>query len=479
MTPAVAKISLCVDLDGTLVKTNTLIETIVGAIRQKPFLVFVIPFWALRGQAYLWAKLVERFRPDASVLPYSEPVLELVRREAASGRPVVLATGAHEGMARDVARHLGVFSGIVATKGSQHLVDGHKADALIGRFGLKGFDYVANSSHDMAAFRNCRQAYVVSSSSDIADRLRSESIPAVWIRTGDKLKSLSSLVSATRPKQWVKNILVFLPLLLGHRFRDLTAVWYSGISCVLLCLASSAVYLLNDLVDLEVDRRHHTKKYRPLASGRLSIRLAVIAALSLSILAIGLGWLLHPGVSLLLLLYLASAMMYSVWLKRLLIVDMMVLASFYVFRVYLGAAASQIRVSSWTALFCLFIFSSLAAVKRYAELYNRTAQSVDTVNRRAYVPEDAIPLLSMGTAGFVGAIIAMGLYLGSPDVRELYRTPDLLWLVCPILLGWSSRLWILAQRGQLRDEDPVAFALRDHWSYKAAAVSAIIFWLAI
>jgi 4-hydroxybenzoate polyprenyltransferase len=479
MTPAVAKISLCVDLDGTLVKTNTLIETILGAVRQKPLCLFVIPLWALRGQAYLWAKLVERFRPDASVLPYSEPVLELVRREAASGRPVVLATGAHEGMARDVARHLGVFSGVLATKDSKHLVDGHKADALIGRFGLKGFDYVANSSRDMAAFRICRQAYVVSSSSDIADRLRRESIPAIWIRTGDKLKGLSSLLSAARPKQWVKNILVFVPVLLGHRFRDLTALWYSVVSCVLLSLASSSVYLLNDLIDLEADRRHYAKKYRPLASGRLSIRSAVIAALSLSILAVSLGWLLQPSVSLLLLLYLASAMMYSVWLKRLLIVDVMVLAFFYVFRVYLGAAASQIPISSWTSLFCLFMFSALAAVKRYAELYNRTAQSADTVNRRAYMPEDAMPLLSMGTAGFVGGIVALGLYLGSTDVQGLYRKPDLLWLVCPILLGWSSRLWILANRGELRDEDPVAFVLRDAWSYKAAVASAIIFWLAL
>jgi 4-hydroxybenzoate polyprenyltransferase len=479
MMPAAAKISLCVDLDGTLVKTNTLIESIVGALRQKPLWVFVIPFWALRGQAYLWTKLVERFRPDASVLPYSEEVLELVRREAASGRPVVLATGAHEGLAQDVARHLGLFSGILATKGSQHLVDGNKADALIGTFGLKGFDYIANSSDDMAAFRTCRQAYVVSPSSELAERLQSESIPAIWIRTGDRLKSVSSLVAAARPKQWVKNILVFVPLLLGHRFRDLSALYQSGITCVLLCLASSSVYLLNDIVDLEADRRHHTKKYRPFASGRLSIRLGVIAALWLSILAIGLGWLLQPTVSFLLLLYVAGTMMYSFWLKRLLIVDMMFLASFYVFRVYLGAAASHIRISSWTALFSLFVFSALAAVKRYAELRNRTAESSDAGNRRAYRLEDAIPLLSMGAAGFVGAIVELGLYLGSPDVQRLYRTPDLLWLCCPILLAWSSRLWILAHRGELRDEDPVAFALRDRWSHTAGAASAIIFWLAV
>jgi 4-hydroxybenzoate polyprenyltransferase len=171
--------------------------------------------------------------------------------------------------------------------------------------------------------------------------------------------------------------------------------------------------------------------------------------------------------------------LYSVWLKRLLIVDMMLLASFYILRVFLGSAATGIRISSWTALFCLFIFSGLAALKRYAEIFNRTAPSSSFENRRAYRQEDAMPLLSIGTSSFIGAVVALGLYLGSPDVRGLYRAPDLLWLICPTLLGWSSRIWILAQRGELRDEDPVAFVIRDRWSHAAGLLLVIIFLLAL
>lgn len=479
MNSETSRVPLCVDLDNTLVRTNTLMETIVGVLRQNPALIFLIPFWAIRGQAYLWAALVDRFRPNASFLPYSDPVLGLVRGEVASGRAVILATGAHQRMAQDVASHLGLFTGVFATHGTEHLVALRKADALTAKFGVRGFDYVGDSLQDMAVFRCCQQAYVVSPSPRLAERLKRESIQTVWICTDAGVKGWFSLLSAVRPSQWVKNILVFVPALLGHRFSDPTALLLSGFTCLLLCLASSSAYLLNDIIDVEADRRHETKRHRPFARGVVSIQLGILVGVALAALAVGLGWLVRPSVSLLLAVYVACTLMYSIWLKKLLIVDMILLASFYVFRVFLGSAATGIRISSWTALFCLFVFSGLAALKRYAELHNRTAQSSDFDNRRAYRQEDAAPLLSIGTSSFTGAIIALGLYLGSPDVRALYRTPDLLWLVCPILLGWSGRLWILAHRGELRDEDPVAFAVRDHWSHGAGLLAATIFLLAL
>jgi 4-hydroxybenzoate polyprenyltransferase/phosphoserine phosphatase len=470
-------VPLCVDLDDTLVRTNTLIETIVGALRQNPAWIFLIPFWALRGKAYLWAAL-EPFRPDAAVLPYSEPVLDLVRNAKAEGRPVVLATGAHERVARDVARHLDL-SGIFATNGRTHLVDGQKAAALVARFGVKGFDYIGDSAHDIAIFRNCRQAYVVSSSPKLARHLRKKSVLAIAVRTDSRLTRWSALFSAMRPKQWMKNLLVFGPLLLGHRFTDRIAVLHSVFTCLLLCMSSSAVYLVNDIIDLEADRRHHKKRVRPFAQGTVPIRWGVFGSILLATTALGLGLLVNPAVAVWLAAYLAATMLYSVWLKQLLIIDMVFLASFYIFRVYLGSAATGIVISSWTALFCLFVFSSLAAVKRYAEIYNRAAEASQAENRRAYLPDDAAPLLAMGTSGFVGAIVALGLYLGSPDVGRLYSRPELLWLICPVLLGWSGRLWILAHRGELNDEDPVAFALRDRWSLGAALVCAAIFFLAL
>jgi 4-hydroxybenzoate polyprenyltransferase len=477
MTSKDGSVPLCVDLDGTLVRTNTLVETIAGAIRQSPLLIFLIPLWALRGQAYLWASLAARYRPDASLLPYSDGVLDLLRAERATGRAVILATGANEQMARDIADHLGLFSAVYASDAVEHLVSRRKADLLAAKFGEKGFDYVGDSLADVEIFRRCRRAYVIRPSRGLAAKLKRESIQAERVHDTDG--DSSGLLSSARPKQWAKNVLVFVPLVLGHRFRDMPALVDSVYTFLLLCLASSSVYMLNDMLDVEADRQHPIKKRRPFARGTVSMKRGVAIAGLLAISAVSLGWLVAPAVSLLLAGYLAGTLMYSVWLKRLLVIDMIMLASFYVFRVYLGSAATDIRISSWTALFCLFIFSGLAAVKRYAEIRNRALRSSESVNRRAYKEEDAMPLLSTGTSAFIGAIIALGLYLGSPDVQGLYQRPDLLWLVCPVLLGWSSRIWILGHRGELSDEDPVAFALRDRWSHGAAVLSGVIFWLAL
>lgn len=283
----------------------------------------------------------------------------------------------------------------------------------------------------------------------------------------------NNLVSAVRPVQWVKNVLVFVPLLLGHRFTDRNALLQSGLTFFALCLASSSAYLCNDMLDAEADRQHPAKKNRPFARRAISIPVGVALTLTLAISAIAAGFFVNPPVSLLLAGYVIATLIYSIWLKKALIIDILALASFYVFRVFLGSAATGIRISSSTALFSLFIFTGLATLKRYAEIYNRTADSPG--NRRAYKIDDGPTLLCFGTGSFIGAIIALGLYLGSPDVSRLYRMPDLLWLLCPVLLGWSGRLWILAQRGELHDEDPVAFALRDRWSHGAGLIAVVIF----
>lgn len=479
MKPDQQDVPLCVDLDGTLVRTNTLAETIVGVVRLKPSILWRIPFWALQGQARLWTELTHIFRPDASILPYSKPVADLIRKEAANGRTVVLATGAHESVARDVATQFGLFSAVLATRGGEHLTGKAKAEALVSRFGTRGFDYVGDSHTDMAVFRHCRMAYVASTSRSLPSRLKRESIPNVRISTHLESPGRSGLLAALRPRQWAKNLLVFLPVLLSHRFAEVGLLLNSALAFALMCMISSAAYIFNDIGDVEADRRHPDKRHRPFARGATSIRLAMPVAVVLAVSSIAAGWFVNPGVSLLLALYLAATTLYSVWLKKLLIVDMILLAAFYILRVFLGSAATGIRISAWTDLFCLFIFSGLAAVKRYAEVRNSAARSAGFIERRAYLPGDALPLMSIGTSCFVGAVIAFGLYLGSSEVRTLYRKPDLLWLACPILLGWACRLWILSHRGELHGEDPFAFSLGDRWSQVAALLAAAVFMLAI
>jgi 4-hydroxybenzoate polyprenyltransferase len=466
-----------VDLDHTLVQTNTLIEAMVCGIRRNPILILLIPWWGLRGQAYVWNQLARLGPlPQAALLPYSQPVLEWVRQEAATGRTLVLASGAHREMAQRVADHIGLFTGVVAT-GEEHMVGNRKADALRERFGAQAFDYMGDSSTDLPVFRICRRAYVVASTPRLADRLKRESIAAEWLPA--KGAPARGLWLALRPKQWMKNALVALPLLLGHQFRDLTAVVNTMFAAILFCCVSSSVYLLNDIVDVEADRQHRHKRLRPFASGGVSIQNGFLVCGLLVLAGLAGALLLNVNVALLLALYLLLTFLYSVWLKTLLMIDMVCLAGFYAMRVYVGSAATGIPVSSWTALFCLFLFFSLAAVKRYAEVRNRIVDQSATENRRAYFPEDAASLLAIGTASFVGAVIALGLYLGSPNVQGLYRTPDVLWLTCPILLGWFGRIWLLVNRGELQHEDPLTFAMVDRWSHVAGLLCLLIFWFAL
>jgi 4-hydroxybenzoate polyprenyltransferase len=425
----------------------------------------------------VWNQLAQRnLLPEASLLPYSLPVLERIRQEAAAGRTLVLASGAHEEMAQRVADHLGLFSGIVATR-HQHMVGTRKAKTLCEKFGARAFDYLGDSSTDLPVFRACRQAHVVAAKPDLVDRLQRESIAAEWIPSG-AVPALE-LWSALRPKQWLKNSLVFLPVLLSHQFHNIELVGKAVLAAILFCFISSSVYLVNDILDIEADRRHHRKCLRPFASGSVPIQTGILLSGLLALFALAGAAAVDLYLALLLGLYLVLATLYSTWIKTLLMIDMVCLAAFYALRVYAGSAATGISVSSWTALFCLFLFFSLAAVKRYAEVLNRSEQPSAAENRRAYFPEDRAPLLAIGTAAFVGAVVALGLYLGSPDVERLYRSPQLLWLTCPILLGWFGRIWLLVNRGALQHEDPLTFAMVDRWSHVMGAVCLLVFWLAL
>jgi 4-hydroxybenzoate polyprenyltransferase len=408
---------LCVELDGGLLRTSALAETIAGAVRRAPVVLLLLPWWALRGRRYVWERLAERYLPPAEHLPYEDGALEAIGQAAREGRQAVVVTDAHPRLAEAIARHAG------ATAGDAGAADGE------------------------------------------------------WLRA--RRRPLGALLRALRPQQRATNVLVFLPVILGHRVQDAAAVVQSLAAFALVSMASSSVYLLNDLADLETDRMHPLKSRRPFARGDASLAAGALLAVALTAAAVGLGLLLNPAVAGLLALYILSAGAYSLWLKQLLIVDMVMLACFYAARIYLGSFATGIEISDWTALFCLLLFFGLASVKRYTEIHNRVLRGSETANRRAYRPEDRQPLLAMGASAFGGAVIALGLYLASTSVRESYHAHRLLWLVAPVMLGWSARIWILAHRGDLASEDPVAFALQDRWSYGAALLVAIVFVLAL
>lgn len=283
----------------------------------------------------------------------------------------------------------------------------------------------------------------------------------------------SVLLRALRAHQWVKNLLVFVPLLMAHRVFDVGALRAAALAFAAWSLCASGVYLLNDLLDLAADRAHPTKRARPLAAGAISRRTVYFLAPALVLAGLAAAFLLLPaGFGLMLALYLALTTIYSAWLKRLALVDVMVLAGLYTLRVLSGGYATGVPVSPWLLAFSMFLFLSLAFVKRYTEL--RANGGGAGFSRRGYTRDDMELLKSFGAASGYLSVLVLALYINqSREVTQLYRRPELLWLAGPCLLYWVTRVWLLAHRGELH-EDPVVFTVRDPASYLVGALIAAL-----
>ncbi|HEY2630657.1 MAG TPA: UbiA family prenyltransferase [Usitatibacter sp.] len=434
-------IPLCVDLDGTLVKTDVLFESAAAALKAEPLLAFALPFWLLRGRAALKSELARRGEVDVSALPYDTQVLDELRRQRAAGRRIVLATAADSHVAQRVADHLGLFDEVIASDGERNLKGDAKAQALVDKFGERGFEYMDEAGHGDAIWKHAAEARVV---------LRERNGAAAILRE-------------LRVFQWAKNLLVFVPLVTAHAVSRGTLLAELA-AFVAFSLVASSVYLLNDLADLQDDRRHSTKRMRPLAAGDVSITAALVLWPLLIAGATALAWQLPLAFGALLLLYLAINLAYSLGLKRIALLDVFVLAALYTLRILAGAAAIEVPVSHWLLAFSLFAFLSLAIVKRFVEVSGVASRDEDRVGGRGYLAGDGQLLGMLGTASAYLAVLVFALYITSPQVVVLYRSPEVLWCAVPLLLYWMSRVWFLAHRGQLH-EDPVLFALRDPQSY--------------
>ena len=441
-------VPLCVDLDGTLVKSNVLIESLVGALKKRPLLAFAVPFWLLRGRAALKRELASRSSIDVAHLPYDDKLLADLRRERLAGRSIWLATAADQKLAHQVADHLGLFDGVVASNGRDNLKGEAKARALAERFGEKGFDYVGNDRHDIPVWARSREAIRV-----------------------DHPHRFAALVRALRPVHWAKNLLVFLPLLTAHRLFEREPFNYALHAFVAFSLVASAIYLANDLFDLQDDRRHAEKRRRPIAAGEVPIEIAFALIPVLLAGAAALAWYLPPEFGAMLAAYVVANVAYSTGLKRVPLVDVFVLAGFYTLRILAGAAATDVPVSHWLLALSLFGFLSLALAKRFVEVSALGARAESRVGGRGYIAGDAQVLGWLGVASGSLSVLVLALYITSRDVTALYNHPAVLWFACPLMLYWISRVWLLAHRGELH-EDPLVFALRDGPSYLVAAATA-------
>ena len=467
--PAAPDVALAVDLDGTLTPADTLHEGLVELVKARPRDALRLLGWLRAGKARLKREVAARAPLDAALLPYDEEVLKRVREARASGRRTVLATASDSTVAQAVADHLGLFDEVVASAADTNLSGVRKRDALVERFGPRGFDYMANAPADKPVWEAARTALLVNAPPSLADNMKSshEDVEIVSKSFGPA----RNLIEAARLYQWVKNILIFVPVLAAQQLSG-ASLLQAGFAFLCFGLAASSVYLINDLMDLDADRRHPRKKQRPFASGRLALLPGLVTAAVLMVISLAGAFYVAPLFGLVLVGYLIVTSAYSFWIKRFSLIDVVVLAGLYTLRIVAGGAATDTPLSLWLLAFSLFLFASLAFAKRYAEVAEVFKRGEIIVDGRGYRAGDQNVLMALGTATGVASIVTLALFVNSPTEPDLYNTPELLWGVCPVLLYWMARIWLAAQRGTLTD-DPIVFAFGDRASRAALAIALI------
>ena len=452
---------LVVDLDGTLIETDLLVESIARLLRQRPLTLLALPLWLLKGRAKLKREVAQRVELDPTTLPYRAALIDYLRAERSTGRPIVLATASDERAANQVAAHLKLFDRVLASDGSTNLSGERKRARLVDQFGERGFDYIANESRDLPVWASARKAIVVNQNPRL---LRAVAGVADYETAfADRSATVRDYLSALRPEHWLKNLLVFVPVFAAQLFLSPALVARTFVAFVSFCCCASAGYLINDLLDLQADRRHPQKRQRPFASGRLPLAWGLVMAPALVLLGCVLAGMLSRLSLGILLLYFVLTLAYSIELKRVALLDILVLASLYTLRIAAGSAAIAVWPSVWLLGFSMFLFTSLAFVKRYAELVIMRGIEGDHATARGYQLSDAELLASKGTASGYAAVLVLALYIASGAVKTQYSRHELIWLVCPLLLYWLGYLWLIAHRGKMY-HDPLVFALRDHTS---------------
>lgn len=465
-------IPLCIDLDGTLLNSDLLLESALAQVKQAPLSVLNWPRWLMGGKANLKAEIAERVELDIATLPYNPELLAFLREQKEQGRTLVLVTAAHRQFAEPIAEHLGLFDDVLATDGDRNLAGPHKAETLVERYGERGFDYAGNSAVDLAVWKHARRAIVVNASSSVAQQASVVCEVERVFAQGESPRQ--HWVKELRLYQWLKNVLIFVPLAAGHAWDQPDKLLLALLAFFSFGLCASSVYLLNDLLDLAADRRHSRKCRRPFAAGKLSIAHGIAAIPLLLITAFGLSLLITPEFIAVLATYYVFTLAYSLRLKRALMLDAIVLAGLYTLRIIAGAAAVQIMPSFWLLAFSMFLFLSLAMVKRYAELWTLRERGELSAQGRGYHVDDLGVLQSLGSAAGYLAVMVLALYVNTETSRELYGQPMVIWLLCPVLLYWISRVWLVTHRGEMHD-DPILFALTDPQSRYAVLACVLIF----
>lgn len=469
---------LVVDLDGTLLQGDMLFESLLLFCKYNPLRFFLSLFWLLtRGKAYLKQRLAARAKIAVHALPYNLELLAFLRDEKKNGRKIILATASAKIYADEIASHLDLFHEVIASEDT-NLSAHNKKQALIQRYQEKGFDYIGNSADDLVVWSSANRAIAVNP--DFGIRKRVTKMANLDKVIHPKTSIIYSWIKALRLHQWLKNSLIFIPLLAAHLSFSPLVIIQALVAFLSFSLCASSAYLLNDLLDLESDRQHPRKKNRPFASGALSIKAGLVTVPLLFLIGFGLSYFLLSKLFLVVLLaYYSLTIAYSLYLKQIMMLDVVSLASLYTLRIVGGTYAFNLSLTFWMLAFSMFLFTSLAFVKRYTELQDaRNKGKTDKMPGRGYYPSDLELISSLGGAAGYLSILVLALYIQDNSIAQLYHHPHIIWLSCPLLLFWISRIWLLTHRGQMHD-DPVVFAATDKVSLLIGLLFAVIFWVAL
>lgn len=464
--------TVVVDLDGTLVRTDLLVEGLISALIKYPHLIFFLPFWLLKGKPFFKERVASYADLDPNLLPYQPDVLDLIRSRINAGDRVILATAAQKTIAQLVASYLGCFDVVLATTSCTNLSGMEKLHAIQRALHDASFDYVGNSKDDVEIWAAADEVIVVEPSRGVVTSVRRRLKRDPDYIIGVSAHRWLAFVRALRPHQWLKNLLVFVALIAAHEWHDLSAWRDVLLLFVAFSITASSIYIFNDLLDLKADRRHPRKRLRPFAAGDVPLMYGVVA----SPLLVGIGLAIAMAISLdtllFLLSYASASMAYGIYFKRLVVLDVMILAGLYTVRVIAGAVAIDVELSFWLLAFSMFVFLSLAVMKRAAELDLMARSERAGSLGRDYRVVDIETVRALGIASGGLSVLVLAMYINTPEVKELYATVQPLWVLCVLLLYWLGRLWVKTDRGEMHD-DPIVFALKDWNSRFVAAVCAM------
>ncbi len=466
-------VPLFVDLDGTLLKSDLLFESLFALIKLNFFNVFMLPMWLLEGKAGFKAQIAGRVTINPRLLPYNLPFLKYLRKEHESGRKLILATASNEILVHKIAEYLDIFSDVLASTSEKNLSGKVKLKEIQDYCHGEPFDYAGNDKVDLKIFPFTRKSILVNSTTALVKKTQKVSnLEQIF---EDQKKGIMPYLKAIRVHQWMKNILIFVALVASHNLFNVHAVINVLIGFFSFSFCASSMYIFNDLLDLPSDRDHKRKKFRPFAAGDVSIQDGIFLMFILLGLAFGLAATISISYLGVLLMYMLITLSYSLCLKTYVLIDVLILAGLYTLRVIAGAVAISVVMSFWLLAFSMFMFLNLALVKRCSELITLSETKVESAKGRDYQVTDLDMLKSMGIASGYLSTLVVAFYVNSPDVLVHYPHPKILWLLCPILLYWVSRVWLKTGRGEMH-HDPLVFSIKDRGSrFVAVMVIVVVF----